>query len=62
MRQESGLAERITRIDENVKTLLETLPMIRRHDRELFTLKIIIGSISPILMFWIAHQLGIQIF
>ena len=61
MKKES-VEVKIARIDLNVKNILETIPMIRRHDRELFAIKIILGASSPIFMFWLAHRLGIQIF
>lgn len=57
-----SVEEKIARIDENVEALLHALPMIQRHDRELFALKIIVVFTSPLLMFWMAHKLGIPIF
>lgn len=54
--------EKIARIDENVEHLLDALPMIQRHDRELFALKLIIGIVAPLFTFWLANKLGIQIF
>lgn len=60
--KDESLEEKIARIDTNVAILLNSLPMVQKHDRELFALKIIIGPIIPIAMFWLAHKAGVQIF
>ena len=62
---DESIEAQIARIDENVKLLLKSLPMVRRHDKELFAAKVVLGIMAPLLAiipFWIAHKLGVQIF
>lgn len=46
----------------NVRVLLKTLPLIERHEKELFVSKVFLAVVSPIGAFWLANKLGVKIF
>lgn len=60
--KDEPLEVRVARIDMNVRVLLKTLPLIERHEKELFVSKVFLAVVSPIGAFWLANKLGVKIF
>ncbi len=53
---------KLAEVHTNVKSLMDVIPVVRRHDNELFALKLFLFVATPIFTFWVANKLGIQIF
>jgi hypothetical protein len=62
MDEKEPLEVQVARIDANVKTILEITPLIRKHDKELYVLKVLAAPASLLMVGWLAQKLGIQIF